>query len=54
MEKTFKEIKKELKLDNTKLAEIFGMKDAYNFSSTSAKKRYENAVVKMYYLIKNK
>lgn len=50
--KTFNEIKKELDLTDAKMAEIFGFKNASSYSHSSAKKRYEDAVVKLYKLIK--
>ena len=48
----FKAIKKELGLSNEKMADISGFKNANAFATTSAKKRYEDAVVKLYELIK--
>ena len=48
----FKAIKKELGLNNEKMAEIFGFKNANAFATSSAKKRYEDAVVKLYQLMK--
>ena len=54
MSKDFKEIKKELNLSNEKMAEIFGFKTSIAYSNSSAKQRYEDAVVKLYRLIKEK
>lgn len=50
--KDFNEIKKELGLTDTKMAEIFGFKTQNAYSNSSAKKRYEDAVVKLYEIIK--
>lgn len=51
--KTFNEIKKELNLTDAKMAEIFGFKNASSYSHSSAKQRYEDAVVKLYEIIKS-
>lgn len=50
--KDFKSIKKELGLSNDKMAEIFGFKNTNSYATSSAKKRYEDAVVQLYELIK--
>ena len=50
--KDFQEIKKELDLTDAKMGEIFGFKNANAYSHSSAKKRYEDAVVKLYQLMK--
>tara|TARA_R110000782_G_C14532914_1_gene382669 strand:+ start:344 stop:517 length:174 start_codon:yes stop_codon:yes gene_type:complete len=48
-----KEIKKELGLSQKDLAEFFGM--SYGaFANSTAKKRYETAIVKFYEFIKSK
>lgn len=52
MAKDFKTLKNELDLSNEKMAEIFGFKTSIAYSNSSAKKRYEDAVVKLYELIK--
>lgn len=49
--KDFIEIKKELGLTDAKMAEIFGFKTPNAYSNSSAKKRYENAVVRLYDLM---
>ncbi|MDK7376013.1 hypothetical protein QP519_10750 [Weeksella virosa] len=49
--KTIQEIKKELNLNDEKIAEIFGFKNRNSYATSSAKKRYENAVVRLYDLI---
>ncbi|WP_291078986.1 hypothetical protein [Empedobacter sp. UBA6305] len=50
----FKEIKKIYNLTNEKMADIFGIKSADAFKNSSAKKRYEEAVVKLYEIFKEK
>ena len=50
--KNFQDIKKELDLTDSKMAEIFGFKSQNAYSNSSAKKRYEDAVVKLYEIIK--
>lgn len=50
--KTFNEIKKELGLTDAKMAEIFGFKTQNAYSNSSTKKRYQDAVVKLYSMIK--
>ncbi|MDK7376094.1 hypothetical protein QP519_11180 [Weeksella virosa] len=50
--KDFKTIKKELGLNDEKLAEIFGFKNRNSYATSSAKKRYEEAVVRLYSIIK--
>jgi len=51
--KDFKTIKKELGLSNEKMSEIFGFKNTNAYATSSAKQRYEEAVVKLYEIIKN-
>ena len=51
---TFQQIKKELDLTDAKMAEIFRFKNASSYSHSSAKQRYEEAVVKLYEIIKSK
>ena len=50
---TIKQLKRELGLSNKDLAELFGL--TYNaYASSSAKKRYEEALIKFYEIIKDK
>lgn len=44
----FKELKKIYNLTNEKMADIFSIKSADSYKNSSAKKRYENAVVKLF------
>ena len=46
-----KQLKKELRLDNTKLAFFFDL-TPMSFANSTAKKRYENALLKFYKHIK--
>ena len=48
-----KQLKKELGLSNTDIAEFFDM-NTMSFANSSAKKRYENALCKFYEFIQNK
>ena len=47
-----KQLKKELGLSNNQIAEFFGLSRS-NYQTSSAKKRYENALIKFYEHIKN-
>lgn len=49
-----KEIKKTYNLTNEKLAKIFGFKSVDSYKNSSAKSRYENAVVELYKEFNNK
>nr|WP_317631376.1 hypothetical protein [uncultured Flavobacterium sp.] len=49
--KDFLEIKKELNLTDAKMAKIFSFKNAMAYSNSSAKTRYENAVVNLYEIL---
>ncbi len=42
-----KQIKKELELSNKEIAEFFGM-NLSSYANSTAKKRYENAMCKLY------
>ncbi|WP_313374323.1 hypothetical protein [Chishuiella sp.] len=44
----FKEIKKLYNLTNKKMSEIFGFKTEVAYRNSSAKKRYEDVVVKLF------
>jgi predicted transcriptional regulator len=50
---TIQELKKELGLSNSDIAEFFGLTPAA-FANSSAKKRYENALCRFYAYIKEK
>lgn len=46
-----KQLKKELQLSNTKIAEFFDLSPT-SFANSSAKKRYEQALCKFYEFVK--
>ena len=46
-----KQLKKELQLSNTKIAEFFDLSPA-SFANSTAKRRYENALCKFYEFVK--
>lgn len=46
-----KQLKKELGLTNSDIAEFFDLKP-YNYATSTAKKRYENALCKFYKHVK--
>jgi len=45
---TIKELKKELGISNKEIAEFFGFKNTISYLNSSAKKRYEDALIKFY------
>ena len=47
-----KQLKKELQLSNTKIAEFFDLAPT-SFANSTAKSRYENALCKFYEFVKN-
>ena len=51
--KALKEVKKELGLTNKKIAGLFGITPGA-YANSSAKKRYEKALVNIYKLVKKK
>lgn len=51
--KELKEVKKELGLTNKKIAGLFGITPGA-YANSSAKKRYEKALVNIYKLVKKK
>ena len=48
---TIKELKKELGITNKDIAELFGLTVSV-YANSTAKKRYENALVEFYKMIK--
>lgn len=55
MKKTnLKDIKKELKLTNKEIANMFGYKSEDSYKNSSAKKRIEIGIVKLYNIFKQK
>lgn len=50
---TIKQLKKELGLKDKDLAEFFGIKHR-SYSESSAKKRYEQAFIKIYEFLENR
>lgn len=53
MQYSIKELKKELKLNNSDIAKFFQLKPNV-YANSSAKKRYEKALCNFYNFIKNK
>lgn len=51
---TFAEIKKELDLSNTQIAQILGFKSVKGYENSSAKERYKKALTEFYNLISAK
>lgn len=49
---TIQELKKELNLSNKDIAELFGL-SPNSYAASSAKKRYENALIKFYEKVKS-
>lgn len=43
-----KEVRKELGIDNTWIAEKLGYKSVKSYTNSSAKKRYENLIIEIY------
>ena len=50
---TIKQLKKELRLTNAEIAEFFGLKPQ-TYANSSAKKRYEKALIKFYTFVKSR
>jgi len=48
---TIKRLKKELKMQNKDIAQLFGL-SVSAYANSSAKKRYEDALVKFYKIVK--
>lgn len=51
---TIKQIKKKLSISDKDISEILGLKNELTYRNSSAKKRYDNAICKLYELIKSK
>jgi len=50
---TIKDVKKELGITNKDIAELFGLTPLV-YANSTAKKRYENALVEFYKIVKDK
>ena len=49
-----KQIKKRLSISDKDISEILGLKNELTYRNSSAKKRYDNAICKLYEIIKSK
>lgn len=48
---TYKQLKRKLKLTDADVADMFGFASAAAFSNSSAKERYEKALLKFYEIV---
>lgn len=51
---TIEDLKKELGISNKEIAEFFGFKNTLSYLNSSAKKRYEDVLIKFYEFVKSK